>query len=430
MQGYLDSCINGIVSGWAEADNGAPAHVTLLLNGRPVGSAMADLPRGDLGRAVGFRIEASCPVSAGDVLDDRLSAWSASGDGPAMRLPVAGVAGLVETVLAQHLRQITAQELRELVGRVFERRRSADFLPAVDPRVAGEEVSSFDLTVGALSPDAVVTVGCDGHLFLLTGSNHLDAQYRRVDDAEPLAAAWTGVIETRLAALQARGIVFVQLLVPEKTSVLAPLVPFALDPPTPIYRALVQRLGTSPAAPCLLDAYPELVAATDRPLLYRPLDSHLSSRGTHRLFSMLMAQIGYAVPETTFTRAVRRHGDLGDHFPWIGMLDTEFEPDPAALSIAGEPVILDEDRPERHLGGRIVFRNPHAPIDRRVVVFGNSFFRYGEASFELSWWFARWFAEFHFVWSHEIDLAYVDAVRPQVVIAQTIERFLLTVPGC
>ena len=46
----------------------------------------------------------------------------------------------------------------------------------------------------------------------------------------------------------------------------------------------------------------------------------------------------------------------------------------------------------------------------------------------LSWWFARIFAEFHFVWDPRMDAEYVAAEKPDWVICQTVERFLPSVP--
>ena len=47
----------------------------------------------------------------------------------------------------------------------------------------------------------------------------------------------------------------------------------------------------------------------------------------------------------------------------------------------------------------------------------------------LSYWLAGWFEEFHFVFSPDLDQDYVDRINPDVVICQTIERFLLHVQG-
>lgn len=42
VQGYLDSCMDGIVAGWAEAADCTPAQVAFMLDDRLVGSGIAD----------------------------------------------------------------------------------------------------------------------------------------------------------------------------------------------------------------------------------------------------------------------------------------------------------------------------------------------------------------------------------------------------
>jgi hypothetical protein len=100
------------------------------------------------------------------------------------------------------------------------------------------------------------------------------------------------------------------------------------------------------------------------------------------------------------------------HDSELGLKRTEFE-----LPPNGE-----------HVGIRCVWTNTNAPVPLRVVAFGNSFFERGASGANLSWWAARWFREFHFIWSPFVDYDYIDRVAPDVVVCQTIERFLPMVP--
>ena len=83
---------------------------------------------------------------------------------------------------------------------------------------------------------------------------------------------------------------------------------------------------------------------------------------------------------------------------------------------------------DAHVGTTIVWQNPQAPLEMKAVAFGNSFFERGGSPRGLSWWFKYLFREFHFVWSPRISTGYVVENRPEVVICQTIERFLPNVP--
>jgi len=71
--------------------------------------------------------------------------------------------------------------------------------------------------------------------------------------------------------------------------------------------------------------------------------------------------------------------------------------------------------------------NERAPIDKKIVVFGNSFFE-KIPSWGLSPYFAAIFREFHFFWSPEVNMDYCINVKPDIVIAQTCERFMCKLP--
>ena len=62
------------------------------------------------------------------------------------------------------------------------------------------------------------------------------------------------------------------------------------------------------------------------------------------------------------------------------------------------------------------------------MVFGNSFFERGAQSWRLSWWFKHFYREFIFCWNPALDLELVEKFQPDLVICQTVERFLTQIP--
>jgi hypothetical protein len=78
---------------------------------------------------------------------------------------------------------------------------------------------------------------------------------------------------------------------------------------------------------------------------------------------------------------------------------------------------------------RLSWRHAEAPLPLRVLAFGNSFFERGSNCTTLSWWFKHLCREFHLVWSKDIDQTVIETLKPDLVIAQTIERFLTVVPA-
>lgn len=70
-----------------------------------------------------------------------------------------------------------------------------------------------------------------------------------------------------------------------------------------------------------------------------------------------------------------------------------------------------------------------APIQKKVVVFGNSFFAGHLIQSSINYWMSIWFSEYHFLSSAAMSADYIGAEKPDIVICQTIERFLDVVPA-
>ena len=63
-------------------------------------------------------------------------------------------------------------------------------------------------------------------------------------------------------------------------------------------------------------------------------------------------------------------------------------------------------------------------------MFGNSFFaNVSSGQPYLSWWMVRLFRDYHFYWTADFDPEEVARRDPDIVITQTIERFLPTLPA-
>ncbi|KIC60710.1 hypothetical protein RM53_00975 [Brevundimonas nasdae] len=167
----------------------------------------------------------------------------------------------------------------------------------------------------------------------------------------------------------------------------------------------------------------------DRALTYSTVDTHFSPMGCYLTHKAIMASLGVTVGPVPFNRRVVAMGDVGSRFPAAHLCSADYYPDLGHM----EGGIVDPKRIElvegaRQIGTRIVYANPGAPVQKKVVAFANSFFELGFEANRISWWMSRWFSEFHFIWSPEVDFDYVERVKPNIVIAQTIERFLVRAP--
>lgn len=300
-----------------------------------------------------------------------------------------------------------------------------------------KEFSYVPLPVGLVSEEASTCVGKDGYLFLIRGSNQLTQQYgTSLDDPKVIAdqEAWLSLINNRKINIENYNAKFLQIIIPEKTSVLSDLVPLDFVPPSAWYKAIVSGLER-PIYPnsMWLDGFSVLTEHVCPASLFRKLDSHLSTQGAVVVMNALLGKIG---EEKVLIQPIDHQtiepADLGRKF------SKNMDKEPTQTLRPADVQLLSTDLQEvdsylpeggKHFGMRRVFRRPSAPIDLKVVAFANSFFAWGQSPSCLTWWCARYFKEFHFIWSPEIDYSYVENHRPDLVIAQTIERFLTKPPS-
>jgi hypothetical protein len=294
------------------------------------------------------------------------------------------------------------------------------------------EFTSVQVPVGLLSYDKAALVGKNGFFYLVGGSNDVIGQYSsECRDNEDFSDRWLQLLVTRRAAALARNVHYHQIIIPEKISILPESFPYPVITPT----RLLERLELEfKGASFHTSARSIFLNTENREACCKKMDSHLAPHGTLLIFQTLIRNLcGVEIPTFPMTKSNSGIGDLC--FRLLGLLIAErfLEVDMKDLpDFAGGAVKLSEIPAEMngHMGSIQVWKNDLAPIREIVVVFGNSFFstvEYGQST--LSWWFSKWFSEFHFVWTNEVWWDYVDQVKPRYVVWQGVERFLPIVPS-
>ena len=281
---------------------------------------------------------------------------------------------------------------------------------------------------GATSQDSRVTVGRNGFLFLLGGSNGVMQQYGRPEDA-PAVARWVALIRARQDYCAARNIGFIQMIVPEKQSAMPEFFPVPLATPTKLFAAITRELHPEPffvdCGKLLRDLF---VAGGLHP--FRKVDSHLSYFGAEALVRELMRLAG--LRDDIFAKTLRevpQAGDLGGKFFQGDMLEQHLVPAEDWEFARDAPDRIRADVPgEGHLGMVIEWRARHPISPQTLLIFGNSMFERGGSPLTLSWWLSRIFARTRFVWSASLLDEHVNDFRPSMVICQTVERFLPSLP--
>ena len=197
---------------------------------------------------------------------------------------------------------------------------------------------------------------------------------------------------------------------------------------------LARRLADSAA---FVDLLGPMRAARDGPVpLYYLTDTHWNHEGCLLAYRVLMRACGAVVPPDLDDRPrfdSERVRDLGEKMP-ARPIETR---EPGA-DRARRRAQLCQPAGGRLRGGgpgRLIstwapmwcFRNESPAVDpRTLVLFGDSYAHF--APIMLTGLLAESFREVHFVWSASIDWNYVEKVRPDLLVFEIAERFIVRLP--
>ena len=310
-----------------------------------------------------------------------------------------------------------------------EQHRAALELGTAAGAMAGTPAAEAALPPGALSPDGVAIVGSEGWLYIAHGANDFVRQYRgELPLSDEGLAAWAELLDHRAAAAAALGVPLVCLAVPDKLAIYPDHYPEPLGSATrPIQQiAAIARPGQ------LLYPLDELRRAMRDADVSMRTDSHVTAEGAAVLARSVLRGLG-------FSRRAPRERAPGRPHLLSGDLGSKFEPGLHEIvrgPVAAPELEIVEDNATTllplgaHLGVRRVTRNPAAPIDARLVVFGDSYcYIEPSAAGNLGERLASAFREVHFVWAPFCwDAAYLEKHPPDAVLLQMAERFVVTVP--
>lgn len=304
--------------------------------------------------------------------------------------------------------------------------------PATPPRprlavnVHTDELAGFGIPPGTWSDDETAVVGHDGWLFLGRGNNLVLAQYRgEVELPEDWIDVWADAVTVRQEGAAAIGADLVGFVVPDKLTVMRSAFPEDLpDGARPPAALLAARADLG-----LL--YPVEALRSVPGGAFLRADTHLRYEGTLALARQLCGAVGVDLPAHLDAEPAQRRlisGDLGSRFdPAV----VEVQSIPGDLGIAE---LVESNHPEisavgGHVGTRQVLRSPSAPDPRTVVVFGDSYAFCAPYFPGLAWFLAQVFREVHFLWApFGWDPGYLDEVRPDVVVCECAERFVVRPP--
>jgi alginate O-acetyltransferase complex protein AlgJ len=290
-----------------------------------------------------------------------------------------------------------------------------------------------------------VHVGKDGWLFLIAGTNAVGTLYERkarlLSDAK--LQQWTKLIEARARRLDAMGVQYVHVSVPEKLTIYdhklnqPPVVDWRLSPAL----RLGEMLQRSPYAHVWLDLVGPFRAARNEEELYSKTDTHWCAAGCFHAYTLICNRIGIIpVRDLLRTRKSSEQGaylDLGmkveppvaDVFKFYDFIQNSrrvyVNPIAQCLeTMAGEVGM----HVGSHVGSHVRFMNETSlAANKKILIFGDSCS--SQSSNALTGMLAETAREVEFIWSSNLDWAYIRSTRPDVVIYELAERFLTVVPN-
>lgn len=304
--------------------------------------------------------------------------------------------------------RLTAAEIRALDGEL-------------DAAALGHPASR--LRPGQVSTNGAAVAGVDGYLFIGDGGNRWETQYAGPPPPESWKATWARVLAARQAEAEARRIQLWNLVIPEK-QVVYPEARWPEGAPDggarPLRRLAAQAGGD---ARLLYGEAALLACKAEGPACLRH-DSHWTASGCLAVVRQLLsaAALEVDVERAVFSVARTREPlDLAAHF---------LEPNPPQDRLrlaAPHPRAWENRHYERtgqHTGSQYRLANPEAPDPRRVVLFGDSY-SYAEG---LAGALSALFAEVTCVWSKSVLWEVVDERRADLVVWESAERFLVSLP--
>lgn len=289
-----------------------------------------------------------------------------------------------------------------------------------------------------MSPE--VHEGGDGWLFLRGGRNNpFDYLEGTATFGPDLVTAWCDLIEQRARAVGRAE--YLHLFAPNKETVYAEEAGLSEEM---MQRSPLARLfsAVSPEQRAVLDAYALDPTTYFRRIrhdyqLYWKTDSHWTPTGCFVAYQLICATLGVDQVEDLLGRPFGETEiamDLGAKLdPPVVEKVRFYRFDQLARRVAANPIVeLKEARGLEneaglHVGSNVVFRNATPKDPRKVVLFGDSFSEYRTVL--LTGMLAETFAEAHFVWSTSLDLDYIRREDPDLVLTESVERFMPMVPS-
>lgn len=281
-----------------------------------------------------------------------------------------------------------------------------------------------------------VDIFSDGWVFLLGGSNEVSKYW--LDGARlprKTLDNWSRLLKNRIEVFERKGIQYLLAFAPEKLTIYSDKTPYKFpDSNIPFYQ-LYNNLDEGVRG-YIVDLIPYLRTQSKTFKTYHKTDSHWNFYGAFSAYQVIQSRLGFP----TYTDALNRPQnicwsvmDLGGKFDpplkeqvFYYNSSKNFERVFANELVNFKEKEKRENDPGLHVGSYVVFKNKSAIVDKKLLIFGDSFSEYRDHL--LTGLMAETYREVHFVWSSQIDFELVEKIKPDIVISEMAERFIPLCP--
>lgn len=282
-----------------------------------------------------------------------------------------------------------------------------------------------------------VHVGKDGWLFLVSGSNSVIDLYQKRSSFTPeLAQQWVMLLQDRQRNLAERGIKYLFLPAPEKLTVLHQHYDGKI---TNIQGSPIHTMANKHAkqVPCVVNVLPAFAKQAENIQSYWKTDTHWSFWGCFAAYQQLCARMG--IPSRP--ELLQAPFDEGEVLFDLGAKLADpirekarfYKPIQTAERVYANPMVRFKENnqlvneAQLHVGSHVVYKNNSEHVaQKKIVLFGDSFSEYRPHL--LTGMLAETVSELHFIWNSRLDYEYIDLIKPDIVISEQAERFMVQVP--
>lgn len=283
--------------------------------------------------------------------------------------------------------------------------------------------------IGQVSADNATIFGKEGWLFINSGTNNL-TEYHTGIRRLPLAKVnqWSELLAQRIQWHQAQKIKYQHIFIPSKIAVYPEYYPHHLEIKGD--RPIIQLQKKCPQP----FVYPlELFSQYKNQYhLYEKQDSHWSFWGCYLTYQLLCQKFNITPNSQLLSFPIETTQALGDLGVKFGLTETTLQ---KKVALTSQVVYDNKVINHAHQGSIRILKNDRIPHGK-MIIFGDSFGNSNTPDTtggkrliaRLSTLFAETLNEVHFVWTPWVDYDYLEREKPDFVLTEMAERFLVRVP--